>query len=124
MLTKEQIEQIVAMTVAQMNGQPKAPAGNAPAAGNGWMFDRAEDCIKAAAAAQKQLVSMTMEARESFIRAMRKAAVDNAEYLAQLAHDETGYGRVRIKFRKFCWWQTKRPGQRIFSPGCSPATRD
>ena len=116
MLTKEQIEQIVAMTVAQMNGQPKAPAGNAPAAGNGWMFDRAEDCIKAAAAAQKQLVSMTMEARESFIRAMRKAAVDNAEYLAQLAHDETGYGRVPDKIQKILLVANKTPGTEDIQP--------
>ena len=97
MLTKEQIEQIVEMTVAQMNSQAKATAGNTQASGNGWMFDRAEDCIKAAGVAQKQLVAMSMEARESLIRAMRKAAVDNAERLAQMAHDETGYGKVPDK---------------------------
>ena len=116
MLTKEQIEQIVEMTVAQMNGQAKEPAGSAPAAGNGWMFDRAEDCIKAAAAAQKQLVSMTMEARESFIRAMRKAAVDNAEKLAQMAHDETGYGRVPDKIQKILLVANKTPGTEDIQP--------
>ena len=42
MLSKEQIEQIVQATIAQMNNQQTASA-SAPAgacgAGNGWMFD-------------------------------------------------------------------------------------
>ena len=82
MLSKEQIEQIVQMTLAQLN--KNCPAEN-QAGGNGWMFERAEDCIEAAQKAQKKLVAMTMEQRESLIAAMRQAARDNAKKLAQMA---------------------------------------
>ena len=95
MLSKEQIEQIVQMTIAQMNNQ-QSDAAAAPAGGNGWMFDRAEDCVDAAIAAQKKLVAMTMDQREKLIRAMRRAARENAEKLAQMAHDETGYGNIDL----------------------------
>ena len=71
MLSKEQIEQIVQMTIAQMNNQQPASAPTAAAAaGNGWMFDRAEDCIEAAIVAQRKLVAMTMDQREKLIRAV------------------------------------------------------
>ena len=89
MLSKEQIEQIVQMTIAQLGGAGavSAPAPAACGGGNGWMFDRAEDCITAAAAAQKKLVAMSMEDREKLIRAMRRASRENAEKLAVMAHE-------------------------------------
>ncbi len=116
MLTKEQIEQIVQMTITQMNSQTGGAASGAPSPGNGWMFDCAAECIDAAEAAQKKLVAMSMEARESLIRAMRKAAVDNAERLAQMAHDETGYGKVPDKIQKILLVANKTPGTEDIVP--------
>lgn len=117
MLTKEQIEQIVQMTIAQMNHQaPGAAPVEGANSGNGWMFDCAEECINAAEAAQKKLAAMSMEARESLIRAMRKAAVDNAEHLAQMAHDETGYGKVPDKIQKILLVANKTPGTEDIVP--------
>ena len=119
MLSKEQIEQIVQATIAQMNNQQTASA-SAPAgacgAGNGWMFDRAEDCVDAAIAAQKKLVAMTMDQREKLIRAMRRAARENAEKLAQMAHDETGYGKVPDKIAKILLVANKTPGTEDIVP--------
>ena len=119
MLSKEQIEQIVQATIAQMNNQQTASA-SAPAgacgAGNGWMFDRAEDCVDAAIAAQKKLVAMTMDRREKLIRAMRRAARENAEKLAQMAHDETGYGKVPDKIAKILLVANKTPGTEDIVP--------
>lgn len=117
MLTKEQIEQIVQMTIAQMGAQASAAMPeNRAYSGNGWMFDRAEDCIEAAEAAQKKLVAMSMDARESLIRAMRKVSVDNAEHLAKMAHEETGYGKVPDKIQKILLVANKTPGTEDIVP--------
>lgn len=114
MLSKEQIEQIVQMTIAQMKQeQPSTVTQSCQScypAGNGWMFERAEDCIEAAAVAQKKLVSMTMEQRAGLIQAMRQASIDNAEKLAVMAHEETGYGKVADKIAKILLVAHKTPG--------------
>ena len=111
MLSKEQIEQIVQLTIAQLNDQNKTASSQlAFTSGNGWMFDRAEDCIEAASAAQKKLVAMSMDARGKLIEAMRRVARENAEHLAQMAHDETGYGKVPDKIAKIMLVADKTPG--------------
>ena len=65
-----------------------------------WLCDTAEEAVANAKAAQEQLAEMTLEKRGELIAAMRKAGIDNAEYLARLAHEETGYGRVADKVQK------------------------
>lgn len=111
MLSKEQIEQIVQNTIVQMGG-PQTLA----ASGNGWMFERAEDCVDAAIAAQKKLIAMTMEQRGAIISAMRQAARDNAEKLAVMAHEETGYGKVADKIAKILLVADKTPGTEDIVP--------
>jgi len=39
---------------------------------------------------------------------MRKAALDNARYLALMAHDETGFGRVEDRSIKRISWLPRR----------------
>ena len=115
MLSKEQIEQIVQMTIAQLGGAGALSgpaAGGGGTGGNGWMFDRAEDCITAAAEAQKKLVAMPMEDREKLIRTSR----ENAEKLAVMAHEETGYGRVPDKIAKILLVANKTPGTEDIVP--------
>ncbi len=116
MLTKEQIEQIVETTIAQMNGQSAATDSSGPIRGTGWMFDSMDDCVRTAKNAQRQLVEMSLEARESLIRAMRKASVDNAERLARMAHEETGYGKVADKIQKILLVANKTPGTEDITP--------
>ena len=71
MLTKEQIEQIVEMTVAQMNSQAKATAGNTQASGNGpWVTDYE-------AMAEKTVI------RRAFNRGMLPRSVEVASAVAQ-----------------------------------------
>lgn len=69
-----------------------------------------EDAIKAAKIAQKQLVALSMEQRAKIIQAMRKAALDNAKYLALMANEETGFGRVEDKTLKNILAAEKTPG--------------
>ena len=118
MLSREQIEQIVHMTIETLDSREQAStvASSCGCNGNGWMFDDANDCVAAALRAQKQLVALTMEHREKIISAMRKAAIDNATKLAQMAHDETGYGNVPDKIAKILLVANKTPGTEDIVP--------
>jgi propionaldehyde dehydrogenase len=53
---------------------------------------------------------MSLEKRGELVAAMRKAGIDNAEYLAKLANEETGYGRVADKVQKNLLSARKTPG--------------
>lgn len=122
MLSKEQIEQIVQMTINTLrtqegNSSVAACASGAPSGpGNGWMFDDANDCVEAAVRAQKELVKLSMEHREKLIQAMRQAARDHARKLAEMAHEETGYGNVPDKVAKILLVANKTPGTEDIVP--------
>lgn len=113
MLTKEQIEQIVQMTIVQLNREKSGPDGGS---GNGWMFENAADAIEAASRAQQQLMTMTLEKREKLIRHMRAAARENARKLAEMAHEETKYGHVEDKVLKNLLVANKTPGTEDIVP--------
>lgn len=91
-----------------------APAQTAAA--GGWMFDDANQAVAAAYASQKQLQAMTLEKRGALIAAMRKASLDNAEYLAKLANEETGYGKYEHKILKNKIAAEKTPGIEDLKP--------
>jgi len=118
MLTREEIEQIVKMTIEAMDIKETSSAysGSAASAEGGWMFDDANDCIEAASKAQKELVAMTMDQRAKIIEAMRCAARENAPKLAKMAHEETGYGNVPDKIAKILLVADKTPGTEDIVP--------
>ena len=122
MLSKEQIEQIVQMTIDTLRAQEGSSpvqhgmTGTARGAGNGWMFDDANDCVEAALQAQKELVKLSMEHREKLIQAMRQASRDHARKLAEMAHEETGYGNVPDKVAKILLVADKTPGTEDIVP--------
>ncbi len=120
-LTEQQIRQITDDIVRELSGkfntgEAKAASATAPApaqtafVSTRWLCDTAEEAVQNAKAAQKQLVSMSLEKRSELIAAMRKAGIDNAEYLAKLANEETGYGRVADKVAKNLLSAKKTPG--------------
>ncbi len=73
-------------------------------------FENVLDAIAAAKASQKQLMELSMKKRNEIIAAMRKASLDNAEKLAIMAHEETGFGRVADKIVKNILAAEKTPG--------------
>lgn len=79
-------------------------------------FEDMEDAIRAAKEAQKQLVEESLELRDKLIQAMRKASIDNAEYLAKMAFEETGFGRVEDKTLKNLLAAKKTPGTEDLKP--------
>ena len=64
------------------------------------IFENVEDAILAAKQSQKQLMELSMKKRNEIIAAMRAASLENAEKLAIMAHEETGFGRVADKIIK------------------------
>ncbi|MBR3400703.1 MAG: aldehyde dehydrogenase EutE [Parasporobacterium sp.] len=117
MLSREQIEQIVRMTVETLQAKEGNEAAKpCPKTGNGWMFETAEECVEAAIAAQQKLMELTMEHREKLIQAMRQASRDNARKLAEMAHEETGYGNVPDKIAKILLVADKTPGTEDIVP--------
>lgn len=118
-LTEQQIRQITDDIVRELSGklytsEPKTAAASpvyaVSAVSSRWLCDTAEEAVRNAKAAQRQLADMTMEQRGELIAAMRKAGIDNAEYLAKLANEETGYGRVADKIEKNLLSAKKTPG--------------
>ncbi len=106
-MTQDQISKIVAETLKALN----APAGAASSfSPSRWLCDTAEEAIETAKKAYRQLSDMTLEKRGELIAAMRKAALENAEYLAKLANEETGYGHVEHKIAKNKLAANKTPG--------------
>lgn len=105
MLNRSEIERIAQATAAEL------AAGTDCCTGSGqWLCDSAAEAIASAKAAQKQLHAMGLEERSRFVAAMREAALQNAEYLAGLAHNETKYGSVAHKILKNQLAATKTPG--------------
>ena len=115
-LTEQQIRQITdeivrSLTQSVKTDAPKAaPAGYAGGCTGRWLCDTAEEAVANAKAAQAQLAEMTLEKRGELVAAMRKAGIENAEYLAKLANEETGYGRVADKIQKNLLVSRRTPG--------------
>ncbi|HBC96185.1 MAG TPA: aldehyde dehydrogenase EutE [Clostridium sp.] len=80
------------------------------------VFGSMDEAIDAAYEAQKKFKNYTLEQRERFIAAMRKATMDNAMSLANLAVKESGMGRVDHKYLKLKLTAEKTPGTEVLKP--------
>ncbi|GHU67278.1 aldehyde dehydrogenase [Clostridia bacterium] len=112
-LNEEYIRQIITETIKRLDlgdGGSAAALQFVPSNRNGWLFDDPNDAIAAAKAAQEILKKETLEKRGALIAAMRNAALENAKYLAALAHEDTGYGSVVQKIAKNQLAAIKTPG--------------
>lgn len=107
-LTQDQIAKIVQDTVANLSA--KNTSATAFSTSTEWLCDTADEAVANAKSAQIKLAARTLEERGKLIAAMRKAALDNAEYLAKLANEETGYGIVEDKIAKNILAAEKTPG--------------
>jgi len=105
-LTDDQIRRIIEDTVKQISGTCVEPN----LASTCWLCDDPESAIQAAKAAQQQLMKLSLEERGQLIEAMRAAAREQVNYLSELAHAETGYGKVADKIKKNLLAINKTPG--------------
>lgn len=109
-ITDAQIKKIIEDTVRQLAGPGGPEAVQTPAGSLGWICDTPEEAIRSAKAAQQELMRLTLVHRGRLIDAMRTAARKHARQLAELAHRETGYGRVEDKVKKNLLAANKTPG--------------
>ncbi len=75
-----------------------------------WLCDNAEEAVDTAYQAQFKLMKLSLAKRGRLIEAMREAALANKVLLAEMAHQETGYGKVEHKIAKNELAATKTPG--------------
>jgi propionaldehyde dehydrogenase len=92
-----------------------AQPGPGPAQGCG-VFTDVDGAVKAAAAAQRELVSLPLEARARMIAAMRQAVISANESLSGDAVSETGLGNLRDKQVKNALAAEKTPGAEDVQP--------
>ncbi|HVE14623.1 MAG TPA: aldehyde dehydrogenase family protein [Elusimicrobiota bacterium] len=111
----QEIAQIVAEVLKRMDaGSTPAPAA-APSSAGGLVHSSVDSAVSAAQKAQERFQALGLEERRNIIRAMRKAAIANAERLAKLAREETGMGRWQDKVQKNLIVATKTPGPEVLN---------
>ena len=114
-IDEKTIQQIIEETLDKFSQDtyPRADTGDiryGNALDEPGCFDDVDEAIMSAKEAQRKLAKMTVQERGRIIRAMRDAAMEHVKYLAELAHDETGFGRVEDKIIKNKLAIEKTPG--------------
>lgn len=129
-LTKEELQRLTEEIVRSLAGKvdvshltPAVPQAGEKQTTGRWLCDTAEEAVANAKAAQAQLMEMTLDQRADLITAMRAAGIRNAESLARLAHEETGYGRVADKVQKNLLVSRKTPGIEDLSTRCETGSK-
>lgn len=79
-------------------------------AGSSGIFFSMNEAVERAGISFKEFSKISLEERKKIIAAMRKASVENAEYLANEALKETGLGRFDDKIKKNLLAAVKTPG--------------
>lgn len=74
------------------------------------VFDTVDQAVAAATEAQKQLGKLGLEQRAAMIACMRRRFKEQVDFLAPLAVEETGLGRVKDKIAKNHLAADKTPG--------------
>ena len=107
-MQESQIEAIIQQVMAQLSGNGR---GELPwAAHYRGVFPAADAAVQAARAAAECFSHVSLMQRKAIVQAMREAMIENAQRLAQLAHEETGKGRVSDKVLKNLLCAEKTPG--------------
>ena len=119
-MQKHDVERIVAEVLQRLApggvvpaASPSAQAASADAGEDG-VFETLDAAVSAAKAAYLKISTVAM--RDKVIAAMRKAGVENARMLAEMAVAETGMGRVEDKIKKNVLEAERTPGTEALSP--------
>lgn len=114
-INPKEIEQVVRAVLTSMNsGQSNTPTSSVPQKVAEGVFNELDDAVAAAREAQRAL--KTIEMRNLAIAAIRKAGVEHAKELAELAVAETGMGRVADKTAKNIAQAKGTPGTECLRP--------
>ncbi len=118
-LSDKQIDSIARRIIQYMpksNDQMSKTANDRLSALNEGIFSDIDSAVNAAKVAQQELSRMTLAKRNEIIAAIRKSMLENSEKLAEMAHSETGLGRVENKILKNRLVAEKTPGTEDLYP--------
>ncbi|MDR2745193.1 MAG: aldehyde dehydrogenase EutE [Desulfovibrio sp.] len=109
-LPEHDVERIVAEVLKRLKsaGAPRSRGGDL------GLFESLDEAVSAAAGACKKIPSLAL--RNRVISAIRKAGVEHARMLAELAVQETGMGRVADKTAKNILQAEHTPGAEVLAP--------
>ena len=88
-----------------------------PVAGDLGVFGTLDEAVTAANTAYRQLNLLPLDIRQKMVSHMRQAGRENATVLAEMAHSETGMGRVADKVLKNLLNADKAPGTEALDTG-------
>ncbi|MGE0491822.1 MAG: aldehyde dehydrogenase family protein [Vulcanimicrobiota bacterium] len=117
-IDRDVIRKIVEEVVRQQIGSGSAPRSvEVPvASGRYGIFTSADDAVAAAGESYKAWFSMSLETKAACVQAMRDVSLAQARPMAELAHAETGLGRVEDKVNKNLLQVAKTPGLEDVKP--------
>jgi acyl-CoA reductase-like NAD-dependent aldehyde dehydrogenase len=112
------ISAIVAQVLERLQGGdgPTLPDRDAPPERQRGVFQTVDDAVAAAGIAQALLNEMPLEKRREMVANIRRRCAEAVPTLAQMAHEETGLGRVTDKLTKNLLVIHKTPGPEILQP--------
>lgn len=84
--------------------------------GEDGIFNTVDEAVKAARSAYQELGTRSKEERACYLEAMRKAACEHAEEMAEMAVKESGMGRISDKIIKNRLAAMKTPGLEDLRP--------
>ncbi|UCG31565.1 MAG: aldehyde dehydrogenase EutE [Phycisphaerales bacterium] len=132
-LTEQQVERIARQVVERLGGAVPVPGVPASAAAPAaavppvelveGIFADVDSAVHAAAAAQRELMGMTIKKRDQIVASIRQAMAANCESLARMAHEETGLGRIEDKIVKNSTVTEKTPGTEDLTPDARSGDR-
>ena len=104
-LDEKKIEQIVEIVTRRLREQERNlsavdKASAAPGAVTDGVFQEIEECIQAAADAQKKLVALPLAVREDIIESIRQVGLTQAEEYGRMEFEETGLGKAEDNVKK------------------------
>jgi len=107
------IRDVVAEVIARLgrDGQPARPTGQT--AGRWGIFQDVDSAVRAAQAAQKQLMTRTLEQRGEAIQCIRDICIQQAEELGRAELAETKIGRLDHKIEKLITVGKRVPGMEM-----------
>ncbi len=121
-LTDEQVVRIAERLAGRLTEPAATPARSAPQIGAG-LFPDVDSAVEAGQLAFQHMRRQSLALRNKVIASIREAMLSACDPLAQLAHEETGLGRINDKVRKNRLVTVKTPGTEVLCPGARAGDR-
>ncbi len=115
--SQELISELVKRVIAELTAIDMPGAESAGASGSvDGLHDTVDEAVEIAVAAQRRLLSLSLDRRNKIIDAIRRTALERNEELSRTAVEETGLGRYEDKVRENILCATKTPGTEDIQP--------